>query len=97
MTEKMVNRFSKFKLKGKGEEGVELEATDISQWKQECERSLLCKVWGSKPANFTGLKNTLRQLWCQKEGLKVIELGSNFYQFVFSNTEENDKVLMWRP
>lgn len=82
----MVNRFSKFKLKGTEEEGVELEASEISQCKQECERSLMCKVWENKPMNFIGLRNTLGQLWCQKRELKVIELGSNFYQFVFSNT-----------
>lgn len=85
MDVELVTRFSKFKLKGKEDDGVELETADIPQCKQDCERSLLCQIWGNKSANFTGLKNTLRLLWCQRGDLKVIELGSNFYQFVFSD------------
>lgn len=55
---------------------------------------MLVKVWGVKTANFAGLKNTLGSLWCPKGVLKVIELGSNFYQFVFQHKEEKERVLL---
>lgn len=97
MDSDLVNRFSKFMLKGKENEGVELVTNDISQCQQDCERSLLCQIWGTKSVNFTGLKNTLGQLWCQTGELRVIELGSNSYQFVFSNQGEKEKVLMRQP
>lgn len=44
MDEETVNRFSKFKLKEKKDEGIALEVKDIERSREECERSLLRKV-----------------------------------------------------
>lgn len=93
----MVNKFSKFRLKSKEEEGVEIAVNDIEISKNECERSLLGKIWGNKAVNFTGIRNTLSQLWCHKGELKVVELSYNFFQFIFSNKEEKERVLLKRP
>lgn len=54
-----MNKFSKFQLRDEEEKGVELEGKDVSRWREECERSLLGKIWGSKKANFPGLKATI--------------------------------------
>lgn len=97
MAEEMVNRFSKFQLLEKEDEGIQLNKVDIAQSAEECNRSLLGKVWGKKAANFTGLKSTLNQLWCQNGDLKVIELGFNYYQFVFSDSGEKERVLARKP
>lgn len=59
--------------------------------------SLLGKIWGKKEANFTGIRNTFRLLGCPKEDLKVVELGQNFYQFVYSYREKMDRALLKRP
>lgn len=97
MAEEMVSKFSRFKLKGKEEEGVDLDQKDVRMSKEECTGSLMGRIWGEKSANFTGIKSTFGQLWCQKGSLKVIELGSNFYQFIFSEMEERDRVMLKRP
>lgn len=62
MEEEMVNKFSKFWLKEKEERGIVIDGKDIEWSKDECERSLIGKVWGSKTANFTGMRNTLTKL-----------------------------------
>lgn len=93
----MVNKFSKFRLKEKEDEGIAIEVQDIKSSNDECERSLLGKIWGSKATNFTRLENTLNQLWCKKRELKVMELSYNYFQFIFTNKEEKDRVLLKRP
>lgn len=60
----MVNRLSKFQLIDQEDEGVVLGQNDIKDRQEEGVRSLLGKVWGSKMANYTGLKQTFTQLWC---------------------------------
>lgn len=97
MNEKMVNRFSRLKLKGKEEEGISLEQKDVKFSKEECEKSLLGRIWEEKIANFTRLKSTFGKLWCQKGSLKVVEFGANFYQFIFTNKEERDRAMLKRP
>lgn len=43
-----MNKFSKFRLKTKEEEGIEIEVKDIESSKEECERNLLGKIWEAK-------------------------------------------------
>lgn len=57
MDEEVENSFSRFKLIGKEEEGFVLETKDVKQCREECERSLLGKIWGLKAANYSGLKS----------------------------------------
>lgn len=97
MEEEVVNRFSRFRLGEKEADGIDLEVLDIKQCRDECERSVLGKLWGGKAGNYTGLRNTFSQIWSQKGDLKVVELGYNFYQFIFSNMEDRNRVLQKCP
>lgn len=64
MAEEVLESFSKFRLATEEEEeGIALGREDVRKCEEECGRSLLCRVWGNKQANFTGLKNTLSLLW----------------------------------
>lgn len=69
----------------------------MRQCEEECARSLLGNIWGVKSANFTGLKNTLSLLWSPEGELKLVELGNNFFQFIFANKEDADRVMQKRP
>lgn len=51
----MVNRFLKFQLREREEDGVVLESGDFKSRVVDCERSLIGKIWGAKSANFSGL------------------------------------------
>lgn len=93
----MVNSFSKFRLVEKEEVGIVLDGRDVRECREECERSLVGRILGSKPANFSGLKNTFSKLWSQMGDLRVVELGPNFYQFIFTSQEERERVLQKRP
>lgn len=46
--------------------------------------------------NYTGVRKTFSQLWCQEGDLKVVELDYSFFQFIFSKKEENERVMMKR-
>lgn len=44
----MVSKFLNFRLRETEEGGVELKVTDVRQYREECHRSLLGKIWGLK-------------------------------------------------
>lgn len=96
MDEDVMNSLSKFRLVEKEDEGIVLDKMNVRKCKEECERSLLGNIWGIKFANFSGVNNTFNQLWCQTEDLKVVELGGNFYHFIFSNQEDKKLVMKKR-
>lgn len=47
--------------------------------------------------NFSGINNRFSKLWSQKGDLKVMELGSNYFQFIFTSNEEKARALQKRP
>lgn len=97
MDDDMVNRLSKFKLGDLEDEGIVLERKDVKGCHEEGSRSLFGKIWGSKKVNYTGLKQTFSKLWCPAGDLRVVELGPNFFQFIFSLQAEKDRALLKRP
>lgn len=74
-----------------------MEVNNVRQCKEECNRSLLGKIWGSKTTNYFGPKSTFNQIWGQNEDIKVVELNHNFFLFIFHNNEEKAKVPQRRP
>lgn len=97
MENEVLNSFSKFRLGTEEEEGVVLLSLDVRKCIEDCERSILGKVWGLKTAKFMGVKKIFTNLWSQKGDLRVEELGSNFFQFFFTDQEEKERVLHRRP
>lgn len=93
----MVKRFGNFKLSEREEVVVELNQCNVKKSKEDCEKSLVRKIFGDNPVNFTSLKQTMTQLWCPEGSLKVIELRSKTFQFVFSRENEKRKALKKRP
>lgn len=62
-----------------------------------CEMSIVGKIYGENVVNFTRFKQTIGKLWCAEGSLKVIELKSKMFQFVFSHEDEKRRVLEKRP
>lgn len=89
----ILQRFQNFKLKPDEESGLTLEFKDIQFSHEECERSLIGKIWGEKVANFSGLKNTLPAMWPFAGHVKVREMGVNLYQFVFVSQAVQKRIL----
>lgn len=88
-----VKRLENFKLSGKEEVGVEIDLKDIKISEKLCTKNLVGGIFGDNAANYTGLKQTMTNLWREKGELKIIELNNTMYQFVFLQDEERKRVL----
>lgn len=88
-----MERLRSFQLSTEEVVGVEIEEVDVVDSKEECNRSLVGKIYGEKRINFVGLRNTMTTIWPAKEPFKVRELGTNLFQFVFSNQEDMRRVI----
>lgn len=97
MADEVLESFSRFKLISTEEEGIAIGKEDMRKCEEECGQSLLGKIWGNKQANFTGLKNTLSLLWNHEGEMKMVELGPNFFQFIFASQKEKDNIFQKRP
>lgn len=75
----MLEKLGRFNLSEREELGVELSARDIKPSGDQCDRSLVGKIFGENAVNFTGLKQTMTMLWCVEGNLKVIELKNKLY------------------
>lgn len=71
---------------------MKLSLSDIKKSRENCEKSIVERIYRENATNFTGLKQTMTKLWCAEGSLKVVELKNKMYQFVFSN-EEGRRVL----
>ncbi|KAK6122636.1 hypothetical protein DH2020_043612 [Rehmannia glutinosa] len=85
---------TKFSLTKEEEGGVDLVELDVINSTNECHKSLFGRIYGSKKANFSGLKNTMSLIWPTKEPFSVRELGHNLFQFVFKSL--GDKKMVFR-
>lgn len=65
-----MNSLSKFRLVEKEDEEIVLDKISVQKCKEECERSLLRKIWGIKSVNFSGVNSTFSLQWCHKGDLK---------------------------
>lgn len=86
-------RLQNFKLWEEEARGIQFEPGDIQISHEECRRSLIGKVFGSKAANFTGLRNTLNSIWETTKPFKISEFGNNLFQFFFEL--EQDKLQIY--
>lgn len=62
MEEEVVKRFQKFELSEGEEVGVSIENQDYKASQEECDRSLVGKLYGDKRVSYQGLKNTMTGL-----------------------------------
>lgn len=51
---------------------------------------------GCKRSEFFVISNTFNKLWSQNGDLKVVELGPNFFHFIFTSPEEKARALQKR-
>ncbi|CAI9114848.1 OLC1v1015657C1 [Oldenlandia corymbosa var. corymbosa] len=94
--EDTVNCFEKFRLTEE-EKGFVIGKGDVARRREECERSILGKIYGVNTANFFGVRNQFSKIWSPTGRLTVAELGVNFFQFTFPDLKERDRVLSGGP
>ncbi|XP_071939039.1 uncharacterized protein [Coffea arabica] len=76
---------------------VLLKGRDAYQEVAECQMSIIGKVFGEKSVNHSGIKSFASNLWPYVKNLKVVEIGINMFQFIFSNEKDMNRVLSGRP
>lgn len=54
--------------------------------------SLVGKMFGENPINFTSLKQTMTKPRCADGSLKVVKVKNKMYQFIFTSEEERRRV-----
>ena len=47
--------------------------------------------------NISGIKSFSSNMWSFAKNLRVIEIGVNMFQFIFSNRYDMDRILNDRP
>ncbi|CAA0810581.1 Unknown protein [Striga hermonthica] len=71
---------------------VDIAQDDIKVRKSECQKSLFGKIIGDRSASLFGVKRTIGQIWKIQGAVEVRELSNNFFQFIFNNVEDLQKV-----
>lgn len=93
MEKEILQRFQQFRLQEIEEDRLLVAEEDVQGSQEEWLRSLVGKIYGDKKANFTGVRKVFSSLWMDSGLLKIRELGSNLYLFVFDTQEQKLKVL----
>ncbi|CAA0815833.1 Unknown protein, partial [Striga hermonthica] len=70
---------------------IVLGDADVRSDVEECHHSLFGRIVGDKRASL-GIKKAMTQIWRLKSSLEVRELGANFFQFIFANVADLQKV-----
>ena len=60
---------------------------------ESCTQSLVGKFLTCKPFNKRAAQNTLKKAWGLEEGVQILEVGSNLFQFKFNTEFDLERVL----
>ncbi|CAA0831933.1 Unknown protein [Striga hermonthica] len=93
MEKEVMEKLLKFNLSAREELGIRLQEDDVTTGVQDCQTSLIGKIFGEKKANFNGLQTTLSSIWSARQSFEIRNLGDNEFQFIFQNEEDKNKVL----
>ncbi|CAA0825976.1 Unknown protein [Striga hermonthica] len=93
MAEDLSEKLRKFKLSDKEKNGLSIAEEDVAHGFQECQLSLIGKIYGEKKANINGLKTTLHNIWFTKEQFFIKNIGFNLYQSTFQLAEDKEQIL----
>lgn len=89
----VLHRLNSLNLREEEEVGLQVAQTDIHVSHDECQRSLIGRIFGDKLANYTGVKNNFSALWNSIAPFKLRELGQNFFLFIFATQQDKLHIL----
>ena len=97
MAEELSDILRKFALSEEELGGAALDLGDVNTAIRECQASLEGKIVGEKVANFVGVKNFVNTAWGYPKELRIMELGSNLFQFFLPSEKERERILGGGP
>ncbi|KAH7840407.1 hypothetical protein Vadar_016441 [Vaccinium darrowii] len=95
--DELTTRFLSFKLTVDEQNEVALFEEDVKASENECRSSLFGKIISQKPANLTGLKNTMGLIWGNPKNFRVIEVGKDLYKFILPSEVDVIRILNSKP
>ena len=97
MAEDVINSLENMKLIAEEEEVIAISDEGGKEEIESCTLSLVGKFLKCKHFNRKATQTTLRQAWGLENGLQIVEVGSNLFQFKFDSEFELDRVLKGGP
>ncbi|XP_027155881.1 uncharacterized protein LOC113756396 [Coffea eugenioides] len=97
MEDDLAEIIQRFALSMSEMKGAEIDAEDLGNGVQECQKSIIGRIKREKVANFTVVKKFVTAAWGYPKDLRTTELGPNLFQFLIPREEEREKILNGGP
>lgn len=83
MDQTLIEGLQHLQLTKEEEEDITISATSRVDLIEECTLSLFGRLLADRNQNLRALKSTLRSAWKLGSDLRIIDVGSNIFQFKF--------------
>ena len=97
MAEKIIDSMENMKLTTEEEEVIEISDEGRLTEIEGCNLSLIGQFLTCKPFNKRAAKNTLRRAWGLNDGMQILDVGTNLFQFKFTSEFDMERVLRSGP
>lgn len=97
MVNDVINSLGNMKLTEDEEEVIAISDEGRREEIESCSLSLIGKLLTSKPFNKRAALTSLRKAWGLEEGLQIVEVGSNLFQFKFHEEFDMERVVCGGP
>lgn len=97
MANGVIDRLEHIKLTTDEEEVIAISDDGRQEAIESCNLSLIGKFLTCKPYNKVAAKNTLRRSWGLDEGIQILEVGPNLFQFKFQSEFDMVRILRGGP
>ncbi|XP_023899946.1 uncharacterized protein LOC112011840 [Quercus suber] len=97
MADDVINSLENMKLTTEEEEVIAISDEGRKEDIESCDLSLIGKFLTCKPFNKRAALNMLRKAWGLAEGVEMVEVGSNLFQFKFKLEFEMERIFESGP
>lgn len=97
MVNDVINSLGNMKLTEDEEEVIAISDEGRREEIESCSLSLIGKLLTCKPFNKRAALTSLRKAWGLEEGLQIMEVGSNLFQFKFHEEFDMESVVRGGP
>lgn len=97
MDEEVVSGLGKMKLTVDEEETIKISDEGRREEIESCSLSLIGKFLTCKHFNKRAAKNTLKKAWGLEDGVQIVEVGSNLFQFKFKSEFDLERIFKGGP
>ena len=97
MADEVINSLENMKLTTEEEEVIAISDESRKEEIESCSLNLIGKFLTCKPFNKRAALSTLRRAWGLEEGVQMVEVGSNLFQFKFKTEFEMERIIKSGP